>query len=580
VKPRWLLLLVGLGMLGCLNPRTRLQSPEEGDGKDGNQRVVGDVCGVAVDESEVMGVGLVVGLSGTGGGSPPASSYRTMLEEDMKKRDIKDVQGMLDSPNNTLVIVSTKIPAGTRKNEPLDVQITLPEGSRCTSLRGGFLLECELRAYENVKRLMPDYKGPDRSAQGYVLLKAEGPVMVGTAGTNAGIVRGASRDHNVESAGADETLRVGRVWGGGRCLADPPILLTMNSDQQYSRVAAKVADRINATFPVKGLGIEGIASAKSKSIIFLGIPAHYRHDLPHYLRVVRAIPLDRVPPANSSYRKNLADCLLDPGQSLAAALRLEALGEESVPVLKQAMSAPSPLTRFAAAQSLAYLRKPACAEELARLAREYPILRAHCINAMSSLNESACQTRLVELMRDRDPELRYAAFRGLHRVDERSIDIAGVRLNESFWLHRVAPDSPPMIHYLTARRPEIVLFGDKQTLQAPFRLGFGTEFTITADKEAPVCTIKRFSVRHGQPVRQCSLEVADVLKTLAEIGGSYEDALELLRKADANGRLSCGLFHDALPRAVDVIELAKLGKQDPTLRSAPGSTPTPSAAGQ
>jgi hypothetical protein len=237
------------------------------------------------------------------------------------------------------------------------------------------------------------------------------------------------------------------------------------------------------------------------------------------------------------------------------------------------LAAPSPLSRFAAAQSLAYLRKPACAEELSRLCREQPMLRAYCLVALASLDESACHIRLAELMEDKDPEVRYGAFRALRTLDERCPEVAGVKLNESFWLHQVARDSEPLVHLLTARRPEIVLFGDKQLLVPPFRIAIGDEFTIAADKDTPVCTVKRFSVKHGQPVKQCSLNLAEVLKTLAEIGGGYDDAVDLLKKANEGGRLSCDLNSDALPRTADIQELANLGKSDPTMRTVLATTP-------
>jgi hypothetical protein len=74
--------------------------------------------------------------------------------------------------------------------------------------------------------------------------------------------------------------------------------------------------------------------------------------------------------------------------------------------------------------------------------------------------------------------------------------------------------------------------------------------------------------------------LADILKNLAEIGASYEDALDLLRKADDRGHLNCGLYHDALPRPADMQELARLGKQDPTLQSAPATVSRTSTSGQ
>jgi hypothetical protein len=564
VNPRWLIVLLGLGMLGCLNARTRLQSGDDADGKEPQVRTVGDVCNVAYERTEVMGVGLVVGLNGTGGGMPPASGYRDMLKEELKKQQISDVDGVLNSPSCAMVLVSGVLPPGARKNDLIDVEISLPEQSRCSSLRGGYLTACRLFNYDSTARLNPDGKGANRSLKGSNMVIAEGPVVVG--------------DAPMAANGDDDTQKRGRVWGGGRCRADAPLMLTMNPDQQYAKVAGLVAERVNQTFAGARQGRDLVAEAKNSSLILLSVPMQYRLNLEHYLRVVRAIPLQGVPAADSAYGRRLADQLLDPAKSLSAAVRLEALGEQSVPALKAALGAPSPITRFAAAHALAYLRKPACADELAKLVREQPVFRPLGLTALASLDEYACRSRLTDMMADRDAEVRYGAFRALFILDERAADVAGTRLNESFWVHRVARDSQPLVHLLSSHRPEIVLFGDQQTLVGEFAFYVG-EFTIVAKAGDQVCTLKRFSTK-GQPVAQCSRNVADVLKTLADLGGGWAEASALLKKADANGRLSCDLKLDALPKPATIQELAKLGKDDPTLRSALGSAPTLFQGGQ
>ena len=129
-----------------------------------------------------------------------------------------------------------------------------------------------------------------------------------------------------------------------------------------------------------------------------------------------------------------------------------------------------------------------------------------------------------------------------------------------------------MVHYLTSRRPEIVLFGDTQTLMAPFRIAVGDEFTITANAGDTVCTISRFSAAKSIAHRQCSMNLADVLQNLAELGGMYTDAVDLLQKADRQGRLSCEVYADAMPKPKDVQELDQIGK-DPKLRANVGAMP-------
>ena len=569
MKLRWLLPLplLGLGLIGCLGTKTRLQSGDEADKVD-EVATIGDVTDVAYERTEVMGVGLVVGLSGTGGGAPPASAYRDMLEKELERKQVENVKGVLNSPNCAMVLVHAVLPAGARKNDPVDVEISLPEQSHCSSLRGGYLTQCRLATYDTTGNLNAKFQGPNQSLKGSEWVKAEGPVVIGDGARRVG------------EDGEDETTKFGRVWGGGKVLGDTPILLTMRSDRQQSRFAGLVADRINQTFAGARQGRDAVAVAKNNRQVFLTVPMQYRLNLEHYLRVVRAIPLQGTPPADSPYRRKLSDALLDPSHCLAAAIRLEALGEEAVPTLKAALSAPSPLSRFAAAHALAYLRKPACAEELARLTREQPMFRMLGLTAMASLDEYACRSRLVEMMRDPEPEVRYGAFRALFTLDERAPEVSGVRLNEAFWVHQVARDSQPLVHILSARRPEVVLFGDQHVLVPPFAFTVGEEFTVVAKKDENVCTIKRFSAKHGQPVTQCTLALADVLKHLAEIGGGWSEVTDLLKKADANGRLSCELRIDALPRPASVQDLAKLGKDDPTLRTALGTTPSLFQAGQ
>src|SRR5262249_19051265 len=76
------------------------------------------------------------------------------------------------------------------------------------------------------------------------------------------------------------------------------------------------------------------------------------------------------------------------------------------------------------------------------------------------------------------------------------------------------------------------------------------------------CTISRISLRHGRSRRQCSLKLEDVLRTVASLGGTYTDVVEMLRQTDRCHALSCRLATDAPPQATSVYDLAK-GGSDP-----------------
>jgi hypothetical protein len=268
--------------------------------------------------------------------------------------------------------------------------------------------------------------------------------------------------------------------------------------------------------------------------------------------------LNGTPSADSEYSRKQAQKLLDPAETITAALRLEALGAQSIPVLKVGLHSNYPLVRFSSAEALAYLGSPSCGEELGKQVAEQPFVQAYALTALASLNEAVCRVKLQELLSAANPETRFGAFRALEARDERDPLVTGQKLG-AFWLHEVAKSSAPQVHIGTTKRPEVVLFGDKPTLAPPFTVLAGPEFTLTAKEGANTCTLSRIRVGRPKLTKQCTLEVADVLRTLAEMGGNFADAVELLRQAESGRGLNCAVKVDALPKAPTVYDLARAG---------------------
>ena len=188
-------------------------------------------------------------------------------------------------------------------------------------------------------------------------------------------------------------LRRGRIWEGGVSLIDLPLVMYLRSDQKFATVANTVANRINSAFPDDtqkraerssackllgnvqdkindkfapgGIGRDETAHAIDKEVIQVKVPYEYRLDPNRYMQVLCKIPLSMTPEQASKYRNRLHQMLLDPKETVAAALRLEALGTESVPALKKGLTSNSALVRFASASSLAYLGSTSCIDELA-----------------------------------------------------------------------------------------------------------------------------------------------------------------------------------------------------------------------
>src|SRR5262249_10463643 len=140
------------------------------------------------------------------------------------------------------------IPPGTSAGDRIDLEVTLPRGSRATSLRGGYLLKCKLFNYDFAERLNPDPNGPRGMLRGHPLVTAEGTLLVGLSD-------------------GDEAVRNkhGRIWDGGRCNAPMTFNLVMNSNQQSARVSALVAERINETFQAGFHGEAGSAVAVAEN---------------------------------------------------------------------------------------------------------------------------------------------------------------------------------------------------------------------------------------------------------------------------------------------------------------------------
>jgi HEAT repeat protein len=287
------------------------------------------------------------------------------------------------------------------------------------------------------------------------------------------------------------------------------------------------------------------------------VPPKYRLNLPHFLRVVLAVPLHLpgdAPGADgaTAYRQRLADDLLDPARTVTAALRLEALADDrSVAALKAGLKSKDVKVRFCSAESLAYLGNSAGGEELATIVQEQPYLRAFALTALASLDQKVSFAKLQDILATSNNDVvRYGAFRALRTLNDKDEAIAGELLNESFWLHRVAPKTEPMIHVSSTKRPEIVLFGEEAKMEGP------------TENDQDHCMVSWVPPAGGSPERrECPLQAEAVLRTLAAMGVTYPEAIEILQQADQSKCLNCRVRADALPQLISVEELAEAGKK-------------------
>lgn len=566
MKRLCLLAAVPLLVTGCfLHDFTTVARPQNADPEPGKDTVqtIGDYS-AAFDNANtlmVVGYGLVTGLDGTGGPTPPCEA-RTAVLDRLKRAKVENPAALLDSADSAVAIVTAVVRPGVRRDELVDVCVTLPDGSKVKSLRGGvlqptplmnFATQGEVREYLQQNDFTPQ-GGGNRVLRGHDVVVAKGPIQAALTGTDDA------------TAASDQPLKRGFVWQGGKLLDGRPLYLVLKTDQQRYRVAEQIAGRLNETFHAGDTAGTRVAAARHKDLVAVAVPPRYRLNRPHYMRVVWAVPLIPPPDANR-YLREQEDQLLRPETALAAAIRLEAYGAAAVPTLRGALSSEYPLVRFAAAEALAYLGNTAAGEPLAKVAADHPALQAYALTALAALDDALGIAKLEELLAAAEPELRYGAFRALREIDPAGDAIRGTWARRAFVIHEVNTPGPSLVHLLSAGRAEVVLFGDAPKLVAPFSLTAGPNITVTARAGDTVATVSRFSAAgDGQPTHvQCPLAVSDVLRTLADLGGTYADAADVLQKAHERKALSCKLAFDKLPRAVPVTKLAEAARQDPKM---------------
>jgi hypothetical protein len=561
--PIGLLLLAGCVQVSNMNPFAA-PNPDELIEKDLEIGTIGHVTNVENGGFvQVSGVGLVTGLDGTGGSTN--GQERKMLEQELRKQKVEHTRALIESPNNALVLVTAYLPAGVRKGEAIDIEVYLPKDSRATSLKGGYLMETSLRNHELTSNLSPDAKS-NQTLLGHVLAKAKGPLLVG-----------------IGNPDDQRELRRAHVWSGGASLVERPyyLVLTGKEDKRTALVTNSIVQRINRQFqddPKKqkiAMGnrdlmlLDGVtqqlngafdsgrgdmARARTKDAVDLRVPYAYRYNHERFLRVARLLPMVDSQDELVHYRKRLDSLIMDPKYTLRAALRLEALGKESIPVLRRALTSEHHMVRFCAAESLTYLGFTAGVEELAKLSLTHPELRAYALIAMAGLDEAICRSKLSELLTIDDPQLRSGAFRALRLLDENDPRLNDEPVANQFFLHRLAPNSASLVLFSMHKRAEIVLFGPDIRVKVPLKVLVGGEFTLTAEEDDSRITVSRVTVR-GTHRKQCTPRIDDVIRSLADLGAGYTDVIDLLRELVAQQALPCPVREVEPPAAPGVEQL-------------------------
>lgn len=474
----------------------------------------------------IEGVGLVTGLDGTGE-DPPPSQWRTRLIDEMKKRGVKEPNKILASPETAMVIVRAYLPVNIRKGEPFDVEVMLPPNSEATSLAGGHLLEARLAEQAVVQG--------GRLLDGDVFGTAEGPILVSN-----------SDDASASAA----LLRRGTILGGGKAKVDRDLVILLRNEYRSGRNTMRIAQAIGKRF--HGHDKHGIkvpmAEAKDDTQLTLKVPDEYKENYPRYLGVIRNMAFRETEIARRVRLQKLDEQLKVPATSETAALRLEGLGAEAIPVLKRALDHEDLEVRFNAAMALTYMGEADGLDELAEAAREEPAFRVYALAGLAASREGEASGELRTLLKEASSETRYGAFRSLTVLNEKDPAVAGQEMDGGYTLHVVSEGGPPLVHMTHHTKAEVVVFGGDQQLQLPAVLRAGPHIQVVGQQGSGEVVVSKYS--GGQNVRRVvSPNLVEIIGACDELKATYPDIVDLLTQAHRRHNLPGELAIDALPAA-------------------------------
>lgn len=540
------LVLAAAGLAGCQDLMSRMNSdPKEAalkkgsenataalQGKEGHSRLLGDYIKVSGYNWVVLeGVALVINLDGTGE-DPPASPLRAMLLDDMRRRKVEDPQTLLRSKDTAMVIVRAFLPPLIKKGETFDVEVMLPDGSKTTSLAGGYMLECDLKEHAYVQG------GGTR--EGKLMAKATGPILLATG----------EGDQKYEAA----ALRRGTIPGGATYVMQGTRKLTavVRNDYRSAKLTHRIASRIGERFhdyDEHGLQ-KPLAEALTDLKIELTVPEKYRDNYPRFQQVIRNIALKETDVERHMRSKALRDSLFIPEESEQAALELEAIGDSgSASILKEGIKASDIECRFRAGEALAYLGDPAGVDALREAADKEPAFRVFALVALASMDDGSAFQALYSLMDHESLETRYGAFRALSEANPNDPNVQGEKMPGGYSLHVLRTTGKPMIHVTQRRKAEITIFGASQEFTTPMMARAGQKIMVIGEAGSTKMRVVRIAANEGRQVREVSNRVADVLKACAELQAGYPDIVQLLVQAEHNANLPGHVGIDEMPRA-------------------------------
>jgi len=358
------------------------------------------------------------------------------------------------------------------------------------------------------------------------------------------------------------SLRRGRIPGGAKYTGEDRILtVSIKNEYRTVRMSKILADRIGRRFyDYDEHGIRRpLAEAKTNDRLELIVHDRYRDNYARYLQCIRSMALQETPVERHLRMQELTEQIKFGPTAEEAALKLEAIGPEAIPTLKEGLTSPDLEARFHAGVALAYLGNTDGVSALKEAASQEMAFRVYALAAMSAMPDGNAGEALRELMSEPSIETRYGAFRAYSTMTPNDPNIKGAQLEGHFSLHPIQSTAAPLVHLTRYKKAEIVVFDETQEFQLPLVLRAGNRVLVQGTPHNNTIVVKRIAPGERERSKTVSARVVDVIAACSDLGATYPDIVEMLVQAEIQHNLPGQLAIDTLPKPGRVYERPRSG---------------------
>jgi flagellar basal body P-ring protein FlgI len=490
-----------------------------------NSTTIGSLVEVfALDTIRVEGFALVGGLNQTGSSQCPPQ-IRPYLEKYIQRQlpKEKNVASLIESENTAVVIVGGFMPAAVSRNQRFDVKVIPAPGTQTTSLEGGTLYGSEL------------WEAGKFGVAFKSLASAEGPIFI----------------DKIDSPEANK--KIGYVLGGGKVLDEYKIGLALR-EPSY-KMSAEIRNRINERF------VTATARAVSSGYIELKVPPKYANRKEHFVSLVKSMYLTVSPSLTEERITGFVIKLAGSAEKARSEIALEAIGTESIGKLKALLNSYDEEVRLRAARCILNMGNDDGLETLRNIVMDtnsaYRVEALEAITTSAGRNDAAGVAR--RLLREKDFEIRLAAYESLRRLDD--VAIAQKLIADNFYLEQIPQSKYRSIFVSRSGVPRIVLFGTPLFCRKNiFVQSADGNITLNAPAGQEYVTIIRKHPKRAtaRPLElKSSFDLSDIIRTLCEsplgenlrgLNASYDETISLLKQMVEKGAVDAEFKASPLPK--------------------------------